>query len=121
MPEGARGERSSYPRKAPKSLKRSSLYREIYRTGRRYRGKAIKAVYRSNTLGAIRLGFSVSRRTGNAVKRNRFRRRIKTLAREEGVGLSVDIILSPVDRLENATWKNLRNDFLSFLKLIGRN
>jgi len=121
MPEGARDERSSYPRKAPKSLKRSSLYREIYRTGRRYRGSAIKAVYRSNTLGSIRLGFSVSRKTGNAVKRNRFRRRIKTMAREEGAGLSVDMIHSPVNGLESATWKKLRDEFLSFLELLGRN
>jgi ribonuclease P protein component len=120
MPEGARDGRSSSPRKAPESLRNSALYREIYRTGTRYRGSAIKAVYRSNALGGVRLGFSVSRKTGNAVKRNLFKRRIRTMTREKGAGLSVDMIFSPVGRLEKATWYSLRNDFLSLMKLLGR-
>ena len=120
MPEGARDERGSSPSKTPESLNSSALYREIYRTGERYRGSAIKAVYRSNTLGGIRLGFSVSRKTGIAVKRNLFKRRIRALTRENGIGLNADMILSPVGRLEKATWNSLRDDFLCLLKLIGR-
>jgi ribonuclease P protein component len=118
MPEGERDGRGSYRSAAPESLRRGSIFREIYRTGRRFRGSAIKVVYRRNALGVIRLGFSVSRKTGTAVDRNRFRRRIRSLARNRGTGLGADLIVSPAGETAEVPWDGMEKDFEKLLELL---
>ena len=119
MPEGERDARSSYRNKAMESIRSGRLYRQIYRTGKRFRGLAIRAVYRRNTLGVIRLGFSVSRRAGNAVRRNLFRRRMKTLVREQQQGASCDLIVSPATGLADMGWNAMKRDFQELMEIIG--
>lgn len=112
MPEDAKDARSSY-RNAPveRSLKRSSQFRKIFRRGRNFRGLAFRAVYEKNTLGVMRLGFSLSAKSGGSVERNLFRRRIKGLARMRGEGQGVDVIILPVGKLGDKTWKMIVEDF----------
>ena len=111
MPEGARDARSLSHRPAIEPMSDGYLFRETYRNGRRYRGSAIEVVYRANTLGRIRLGFSVSRKSGKAVLRNLFRRRIKTLVREEGPTSGTDMVFSPAGKLETTEWVEIREEF----------
>jgi ribonuclease P protein component len=118
MPEGERDGRGSYRSAAPETLRRGSIFREIYRTGRRFRGSAIRVVYRKNALGVIRLGFSVSRKTGSAVERNRFRRRMRSLVRQEGAGLGADIVVSPAGETAEVPWDGMRKDFEKLLDLM---
>jgi ribonuclease P protein component len=111
MPEGAGDARELSHRPDIEAMRDGYLFRETYRSGRRYRGSAIEVVYRSNTLGRIRLGFSVSRKSGKAVLRNLFRRRIRTLIREEGPTGGMDMIFSPAGRLEKTVWAEIREEF----------
>lgn len=111
MPEGAGDAKILSHRPDIEPMRDGYLFREIYRSGRRYRGSAIEVVYRFNTLGRIRLGFSVSRKSGKAVLRNLFRRRIRTLVREEGPTEGMDMIFSPARKLEITEWTEIREEF----------
>lgn len=64
-----------------------------------------------NTLGMVRLGFSLSAKSGCAVERNLFRRRVKSLARERTSCTGADIVILPQGRLGDATWPMVREDF----------
>jgi ribonuclease P protein component len=67
-------------------LKRRTDFRAVAQTGARAPAKAfvLQALKRAETDqegGLIRIGFTVSKQVGNAVKRNRARRRLRELVR----------------------------------------
>ena len=66
------------------------------RSGRRINCKGIRLVYRFNQLGFSRLGLAVSRKYGNAVQRNRFKRQLRdTFRQSEFRSRSIDILAIP--------------------------
>ena len=58
-------------------LKRNNDFTRLYRSGKSVKGRSAVILVRKNRGGATRIGFSVSKKIGNAVKRNRCRRRLK--------------------------------------------
>ncbi len=113
MPEEGRAGRD-WCRKAGDSaffLKRTPDFVRLLRTGRRFRGAVIRARYCENTLGVVRLGFSVSRKTGGAVERNLFRRRLRQLARETVPERGFDAVIGPSLKLAEIPWSLLQKDF----------
>jgi ribonuclease P protein component len=63
-------------------LKRRTDFRAIAETGVRAPAKAfVLQALRREEMGAVRVGFTVSRQVGNAVERNRVRRRLREAAR----------------------------------------
>jgi len=116
-----RDARSSSPDPAvERSLKKSSQFRRVFSGGRRYRGTAFRAVFIRNTLGVIRLGFSLSAKSGNAVERNRFRRRIRSLSREMDVCIGADVVILPQGKLGGKMWTDIREEFDRLLEDIDR-
>lgn len=67
------------------------------RKGRRVQADSIRCVYLPNELGHARLGMAVSRKYGNAVQRNRFKRQIRNMFRQHAVrDLGVDVLIVPL-------------------------
>ena len=58
-------------------LKRNNDFTRLYRSGRSVKCRSAVILVRNNRQDATRIGFSVSKKIGNAVKRNRCRRRLK--------------------------------------------
>ena len=59
------------------SLKRHKEFRFTYRTGRQVGGGSFVLVTARNRKGKVQVGFSVSKKIGNSVTRNRARRRLR--------------------------------------------
>ncbi len=101
-----------------RSLKKSCQFRNVFRNGRSFRGVSFRAVYVKNTLGCIRLGFSISAKSGNAVKRNLIRRRIKGLIQKNKNSTGADIVILPAGKLRDAEWDDIKDDFAKLMKVI---
>lgn len=81
------------------SLKRHKEFRYTYRVGRSSSTSLFTLVYARSRNETIRIGFSVSKRVGNAVQRNRAKRRMRAcvtpmLAHLKG-GCNVIVIAKP--------------------------
>ena len=105
-------------RQTEKTLKKGYQFRRVFRKGKTFRGVSFRAVYTKNTLGNIRLGFSLSAKSGNAVKRNLMRRRIKGLTRQNDKRVGADIVILPSGKLQDAIWMDIRDDFEKLMFMI---
>jgi ribonuclease P protein component len=102
----------------PKTLRlRSKSDFSAMRSGRRINCKGIRLVYRYNQLGFSRLGLAVSRKYGNAVQRNRFKRQLRDAFRHSSFRFSgVDILAIPSVNAEQA--HDAVHDFSEALAMI---
>jgi len=60
-----------------KTLKKNKEFQFVYRRGKSASSKDMTLVYAKSRYGGARVGFSVSKKVGNSVVRNRTRRRLK--------------------------------------------
>jgi len=104
-----------------KSIKNSWQFRRLLRQGYRFHGDVLRARYLKNTLGSVRLGFSVSAKTGNAVKRNLFKRRLRQFSVEKKVHIGFDAVIFPVKPLKQVNWRGVKADMEKLVKQAEKN
>lgn len=75
------------------SLRRSSDFRRVLAGGRRCRRGAITVVGAKGADGETRVGLVVRKDVGNAVRRNRAKRRIRHAMREVSLEQSMDYVI----------------------------
>ena len=59
------------------SLKRNKEFRRTYRIGKSVGGRSVVLIYAKGRQGEVKIGFSVSKKIGNAVVRNKTKRRMR--------------------------------------------
>jgi ribonuclease P protein component len=80
------------------TLKASSDFQRIAKAGRKWTGSAfiMQALKSEDALSPFRIGFTVSRRVGGAVQRNRAKRRLREMVRlflKSGAPKGFDVVL----------------------------
>lgn len=106
-------------RRVLKRVRKSWQFRKLLRQGKYFRGNVLKARYLKNSLGQIRLGFSVSAKTGNAVRRNLFKRRLRQYSVEKGTIVGYDAVVFPVKKLENIGWEEMLEDMNRLTEMVN--
>lgn len=79
----------------PKTLTRRAQYISVYQQGRTFADSLVVLKVLPNDLNLSRYGFSVSKRVGKAVQRNRVKRLLKEIVRLHSVEAGWDIIFIP--------------------------
>ena len=76
-----------------------------------------------NSVGSARLGLSVSKKVGTAVKRNEVRRRLKEIFRSSSDALqgNVDLVISARPAAAEASFRELNEEFTRSLRRLGKN
>ena len=97
------------------SLKKTSDFQVVYKTGKSYADKNIVVYVRKNQLNINRLGISVSKKVGNSVVRHRFSRLVREAYRlhENIFNSGLDIVVVARRCAKDATYFEIEKSFLS--------
>jgi ribonuclease P protein component len=105
------------------SLKLSSDFQRISRLGKKWVFPAfIMQALKRDDADPFRLGLTVSRKVGNAVIRNRAKRRLREVVRLSGVSESlkgVDVVLIGKTSAAERDFALMQKDFLQGLEKLG--
>lgn len=96
-------------------LRRRKDFDAIYRRGRSWNNELLVLRTLSNDLSCNRVGFVISKRVGNAVVRNRVRRRLKETIRPMALSDGWDILFSAKATAAGAKFEQLRSSAISLL------
>lgn len=103
------------------SLKNNRDFRWLYSRGKSAVGACLAVYSRRGRQNALRLGITVSSKLGNAVRRNRVRRRIKEAYRlnEERFLPGHDIVIVARVRAQTAAFRAISDDLLKQAAKLG--
>lgn len=107
----------------PERIKKNKDFLDLYKKGKRYRGKYFNLVYLSSASSFSRMAVVVSKKVGNAVKRNKIKRWIRTLFRRNKnlLNIPLDIIIIAKKEILEASWHKLREDYFAAIRSISEN
>ncbi len=104
-------------------IRNKKEFLRLYKKGSRYRGKYFNLIYISNDLSFSRMAVVISKKVGNAVKRNKIKRQMRTLFRrnKDLLESSLDILIVAKKEIIDASWLKLQEEYFSALRSIGQN
>jgi ribonuclease P protein component len=91
----------------------------VRRSGRRWSDNRLVLWARPNRLGPSRYGFAVGRRIGNAVVRNRIKRRLREAAARSGAAGGWDLLVVARREAPSASFDQLSNSMTRLLRRAG--
>lgn len=97
MPKQEQGPGRAHGRRAPLRLRESTDFQRVYNAQEALHGPNVVVFYCINGLPVARMGVSVGRKHGNAVKRNRIKRVLREAFRQakESLPCGYDYVLIP--------------------------
>ncbi len=103
----------------PERLTRRRDFASIYRRGRQYRSHVIVLRLVHTERPVTRFGLVTSRELGNAVVRNRVKRRLREIARSLPVKPGCDIVISARRGAATADYQRLKREVKKLMSRAG--
>lgn len=103
------------------SLRRNKEFRYVYRRGRSVSDSRMVLVYVITKTPHLKVGFSVSRKLGNSVQRNRLKRRMKEafFAKLDSVSKNCLLVFTPREAAKDMTYADIEASLAKLLKKAG--
>ena len=112
---------SKDPRKSPPAhLKARQDFLRVQGRGKRFTSQWVLVFVAPSPTDKVRVGYTVSRKVGNAVVRNHVRRRLREIIRLEREKLDggFDYVLMALPRSKNAAFQALQSELICLLERI---
>lgn len=100
-------------------LRKASEFQAVRNSGKSWACPLLVLRARPNGLAVTRFGFSVSKRIGKAVVRNKVKRRLRECVRQAPVKGGCDVVLIVRQPAAQATYQELMHDALELLGRAG--
>lgn len=103
------------------SLKRNKQFRQVYRKGKSVACRELVLIYAKNRSDMVHVGFSVGKKLGNSVVRNRMKRRLREAFRPNLPLLlpGFDLIVIARDAARDAPFSSLADSLRYLLRKAG--
>jgi ribonuclease P protein component len=101
-------------------IRRRPEFLRVYEQGWRIRARLMTVVVLGNSLGRSRLGIAATKKLGDAVVRNRAKRLVRELFRQNEVPQGFDIVVIPRPDMLNADNRTLQAEFRYMLRRAGQ-
>lgn len=103
------------------SLKRNKQFRQVYRKGKSVACRELVLIYAKNRSDMVHVGFSVGKKLGNSVVRNRLKRRLREAFRPNLPLLlpGFDLIVIARDAARDAPFSSLADSLRYLLRKAG--
>ena len=97
-------------------LKKTKDFSYIYRKGTKFKGQYI-SIYKLRSYSSIKIGFSLSRKTGKAVTRNLYRRRLQAIFKDQLDNLKPNkyVVISN-SNISQASYEDLKKEALNLIE-----
>lgn len=100
-------------------LRNNMEFKKVYNGGKNYWNRNLVLYVRKNNMENSRVGYSITKKIGNSVVRNKVRRRMKEIHRLNfnNVKSGYDLIFIPKRNVVDISYKEMESAMLHILKL----
>lgn len=100
-------------------LRSNMEFKKVYNGGRNYWNRNLVLYVRRNNMVNSRVGYSITKKIGNSVVRNKIRRRMKEIYRLnfDNIKNGYDLIFIPKRNIVDISFKDLESAMLHIMKL----
>lgn len=100
-------------------LRSNMEFKKVYNNGRNYWNRNLVLYVRKNNTDNTRVGYSITKKIGNSVTRNKIRRRMKEIYRLNYINLKkgYDLIFIPKKNIVDISYNELESAMLHILKI----
>lgn len=100
-------------------LRNNMEFRKVYDKGKNFWNRNLVLFVKKNNLGYTRVGYTVTKKIGNSVVRNRIRRQMKEIYRLNfnRIEKNYDLIFIPKQNVVDISFEELESAMLHILKL----
>ncbi len=102
-------------------LRKNMEFKKVYKSGKNYWNRNLILYVKKNGLEETRIGISITKKVGNAVTRNKLKRRIRELNRENlnDIKKGYDLIIIPKKNAVDLSFKELESAIRHIYKVSG--
>ena len=101
-------------------VKKNTEFRNIIKNGKKYYCTILNVYILKNSYNYNRFGISISKKIGNAVIRNKFKRQIKDIIEKKNINFKgYDILIISRSNLKDSKYLDIKSNILNLFNMIG--